>query len=228
MSVNGERKKKAIRPDFNGSIRLDFQGAKLSSDTGFLLLREIDERFGILEGLGEALEDKRSSSHTRHSMVQMIRQRVYQIAAGYEDCNDADFLRIDPALRLSLDKKTEFGAGQSMLCRLENEILGNAKGLKALDEAILRSADALIKKKWKYRFILDVDSTEDPVHGNQEQSAYNGHFGKTCFHPIFCFTGEGDCLAAELRPGNVHSADSVLDIIKPLVKRYRRRFSIRI
>lgn len=145
MSVNGERKKKAIRPDFNRSIRLDFQGAKLSSDTGFLLLRESDQRFGILEGLGEALEDKRSPFHTRHSMVQMIRQRVYQIAAGYKDCNDADFLRIDPALRLSLGKGFELGVSQSMLSRLENDVLGNEDSLKALDEAIMRSADALIR-----------------------------------------------------------------------------------
>ena len=70
-----------------------FQGATLSSDTGFLLLREIDERFGIIEGIGDALADNRSPSHAKHSFIQMIRQRVYQMAAGYEDCNDADFLR---------------------------------------------------------------------------------------------------------------------------------------
>jgi hypothetical protein len=90
-----------------------------------------------------------------------------------------------------------------------------SKGSQALDEAVLRGADALIKKKDKYRFILDVDSTEDPAHGKQEGCEYNGHFGKNCFHPIVAFTGDGDCLAAELRPGNVHSADGVLDFIRP-------------
>lgn len=226
MHGYGERKKGAIRPDFNRRIKLDFQGATLSSDTGFLVLREIDERFGIIEEIGEALVDSRSPSHTKHSIVQMIRQRVYQMAAGYEDCNDADFLRIDPALRLSLGKDADLGASQSMLSRLENDILGNADGLKALDEAILRSADALIKKKWKYRFILDVDSTDDPTHGKQERAEYNGHFGEECFHPIFAFTGEGDALAGVLRPGNVHSADGTLDLIKPLVDRYRKRFQL--
>ena len=103
----GERKKGVLRPDFNRSIKIDFQGATLSSDTGFLLLREIDERFGVIEAIGDALEDNRSPSHTKHSIVQMIRQRVYQMAAGYEDCNDADFLRVDPALRLSLDKDAD-------------------------------------------------------------------------------------------------------------------------
>jgi len=113
----------------------------------------------------------------------MIRQRVYQIAAGYEDCDDADFLRVDPALRLSLDNDADFGASQSMLSRLENDILGNPEGLKALDEAILRSADALIQKKWKYRFILDVDSTDHPDYGKQEGCEYNDHFRAECFHP---------------------------------------------
>ena len=137
----------------------------------------------------------------------MIRQRVYQMTGGYENCNDADFLRVDPALplRLSLGKGKKLGAGQSALSRLENYILGNVQGLAALDESVLRGADALINKKDKYRFILDVDSAEEPAHGKQEVCEYNGYFGKNCFHPIVAFTGDGDCLAAELRPGKVHS-----------------------
>ena len=77
----------------------------------------------------------------------MVRQRVYQIAAGYEDCNDADFLRIDPALRLALGKDQQAGAGQSMLSRLENDILGNEAALQALEAALARSTDTLLKKK---------------------------------------------------------------------------------
>ncbi len=145
----------------------------------------------------------------------MVRQRVYQIAAGYEDCNDADFLRIDPALRLALGKDHQAGAGQSMLSRLENDILGNEAGLQALEAALTRSTDTLLKRKNKKRLIIDLDSTEDPAHGKQEGVAYNGHFAKNCFHPLFCFTSEGDCLGAKLRPGNVHSADGVLEFIKP-------------
>ncbi|GBD99572.1 hypothetical protein BMS3Abin07_01609 [bacterium BMS3Abin07] len=103
MDANGERQKESLRLDFNRSIMMDFQGAKLSSDTGFLLLREMDERFGIVEGMKDNLVDNRSASHSRHTLVQMVRQRVYQIAAGYEDCNDADTLRIDPTLRLALN-----------------------------------------------------------------------------------------------------------------------------
>ena len=109
-----------IRSDFNRSIKLDFQGAMLTLDTGFLLLREVDERFKIISSVEKWLEDFRSPSHTRLSLVQLIRQRVYQIAAGYEDCNDADYLRIDPALRLATGKNHDVAASQSMLSRLEN------------------------------------------------------------------------------------------------------------
>ena len=112
MSASGESSKEAIRPNFNRSIMMDFQGAKLSSDTGFFLMRELDQRHGVIAPMADALDDVRSASHTKHTLVQMIRQRVYQMAAGYEDCNDADFLRVDPALRLSLDKGKKLGAGR--------------------------------------------------------------------------------------------------------------------
>ena len=151
----GETQKEAIRPDFNRSIMIDFHGAQITSDVGFLLVREIDDRFKIIDPMQDCLEDLRSPDHTKHSLVQMVRQRVYQIAAGYEDCNDADFLRIDPALRLALGKDHQVGASQSMLSRLENDVLGNAMGLEALDGALTRATDALLKRKNKKRLIID-------------------------------------------------------------------------
>ena len=92
MLGDGGSQKEALRPNFNRSILVDFRGARISSDTGFLLLREMDERFGVIGPMSDCLEDRRSAVHTGHLLVQMIRQRVYQIAAGYEDCNDADHL----------------------------------------------------------------------------------------------------------------------------------------
>ena len=139
MLVNGEAQKEAIRPDFNKSIFIDFAGAKITSDAGFLLMREVDQRFGIIESGCNYLVDERSASHKRHTFEQMIRQRIYQIAAGYEDCNDADHLRIDPALELALDKGHQFGASQSVMSRLENDILGAAAEQKAFDAMITRS-----------------------------------------------------------------------------------------
>jgi hypothetical protein len=129
---NGESQKEVIRPDFNRAIMIDFQGATISSDTGFILLREIDDRFRIIDPMKECLEDLRSPVNTKHALVKMVRQRVYQIAAGYEDCHDADFLRIDPDLRLAIGKDHQAGASQSMHSRLENDVLGNAMGLEAL------------------------------------------------------------------------------------------------
>jgi hypothetical protein len=126
---------------------------------------------------GESLEDFRSPTHTRHSLVQMARRGFYQMAAGYEDFNDADFLRVDPALRLALGKDHDLGASQSMLSRLGNDVLGKEAGLAALDGALQRSMDALVKKRDKHQIIIEVDSTEDPAHGGQD-----GHFGKNCFH----------------------------------------------
>jgi hypothetical protein len=164
------------------------------------LLREIDERFGILGPIESELKDTRSWVHSKHSQLQMARQRVYQMAAGYEDCNDADFLRIDPALRLAIGKDNEAGAGQSRLSRLENEVLGTEAGLAALENALMRSNDTLMKRKKKQRLIVDVDSTEDPAHGKQENVAFNGHFGKNCFHPLFAFTSDGTRPVATASP----------------------------
>jgi hypothetical protein len=168
MLDSGESRKEVIRPDFNRAIMIDSQGAKITSDVGFLLLREIDDRFKIIAPRGDCLEDLRSPSHTKHSLVQMIRQRVYRIAASYADCNDADFLRIAPALRLALSKDHQAGAGQSMLSRLENDILGNEAGLQALEAALTRCTDTLLKRKNKKRLIIDLDSTEDPATASRK------------------------------------------------------------
>jgi hypothetical protein len=105
---------------------------------GFLLLRAIDDRFKIIAPMGDCLEDLRSSTHTKHSLVQMVRQRVYQIAAGYEDCDDADYLQIDPARRLALGKDHQAEAGQSRLSRLENDVLGNTAGCLPQDNLVIK------------------------------------------------------------------------------------------
>jgi len=90
--------------------------------------------------------------------------------------------------------------------------------------SIDRSAYTLLRRRNKRRLIIDIDSTEDPVHGKQEGAAFNGYFEQVCYPPLFCFTGNGELLGAKLRPGNVHSADGVLSLISPLVDRYRSWF----
>ncbi len=109
MRAVGDKQTGTIRPDFDRSIVIDFQGAKITTDAGFLLMREIDQRFNILGGVESLIDDPRSSRHTDHSLLQLLRQRAYQVAAGYEDCNHADLLRVHPALRLALGKEHEMG-----------------------------------------------------------------------------------------------------------------------
>ena len=176
MRAVGDKQRGAIRPEFDRSISIDFQGAKITSDTGFLLMREMDQRFNILGGVESLIDDPRSSRHTDHSLLQHLCQRVYQVAAGYEDCNDRLAERRDPALRLALGKEHESRASQSVLSRFENNILATGNGLKALEDMISRSADTLLRRRSKRRLIIDVDSTEDPVHWNQEDTVFNGYF----------------------------------------------------
>ena len=110
------------------------------------------------------------------------------------------------------------------MSRFENEILGNRQGLQALDGVLERSIDPLLKREGKARLILDLDSSEDPAHGRQEGVNYNGHYRKNCYHPLFCFTSSGICLAGKLREGNVHSAHGALEMLSPIVERYRKHF----
>ncbi len=198
MAGSGEERRETIRPEFDRSIMIEFQEAKIASDTGFLLLKEIDERFGILSPMGSELEDSRSRVHSKHTLLQITRRRICQMAAGHKDCNDADILRIDPGHRLAIGKSDEAGPGQSRPSRLENEVSGADPRLKALE-------DSLMRRREKQRLIPAVDSIEDPVRGKQENVAFNGHFGKTCLHPLFAFTSGEDCRRAKLRAGDVEN-----------------------
>ncbi len=125
---------------------------------------------------------------------------------------------------LALGKNEEYAASQSMFSRLKNEILGNEQGMAALGETLQRSIDPLLRTKSQGRLILDIDSTEDPACGRKEGVAYNGHFGKSCYLPLFCLTSEGDCLGVKLRNGNVHSTDGALEMLMPIVDRHQDQF----
>ena len=158
---------------------------------------------GITSFLKGSLQDSRNVSHIQHSCTDLLRQRVYQIAADYEDCNDDNQLRKDPALRLALGKNNTYEASQPLFSRFENEILGNRQGLQALDSVLQRSIDPLLNREGKTRLIFDLDSSEDPAHGRQEGVTYSGHFRKNCYHPLFCFSSTGICLAGKLREGRM-------------------------
>src|ERR1035438_9865165 len=160
-------------------------------------------------------------SNPQLPMADLLRQAVYSRLAGYEDVNDAERLAQDPAFRLMGSERIwERGAAlTSRLQSFETELLTqeeNLSGLAAINRELIARAEAIEAPQ---RVVLDMDSTEIPVYGQQENSAYNGHFESTCYHPLLLFNGEGDCLAAKLRPGNVHSAEDWAELLLPEIER---------
>ena len=141
--------------------------------------------------------------------------------AGYEDVNDAERLSQDPTFRLIGSEKI-WDRGAALTSRLQSfeiELLAepeNLAGLCAINRDLIAKAEAIDSPQ---RVVLDIDSTEIPVYGQQENSAYNGHFESTCYHTLLLFNREGDCLAAKLRPGNVHSADDWEEVLLPEIQR---------
>jgi hypothetical protein len=157
-------------------------------------------------------------------LADLLRQSVYSRLAGYADMNDAERLSQDPTFRLiGSEKIWERGAAlTSRLQTFETEMLAeeeNFTGLARINRDLIAKAEALDAP---YRTVLDMDSTEIPVYGEQEQSAYNGHFESTCYHPLLLFSREGDCLAVKLRPGNVHSAEGWEELLLPEIERQQK------
>jgi len=219
----GESQKRGFQLSFNRFLRVAFQGSRVTSNGGLILVRELDERLGFGELIKQHLADPRGKN-TRLPLADLLRQSVYSRLAGYEDVNDAEQLSQDPTFRLiGSEKNWDRGAAlPSRLQTFETELLAeeeNFAGLARLNRELIGRAEALGSP---YRMVLDMDSTEIPVYGEQEQSAYNGHFESTCYHPLLLFNREGDCLAAQLRPGNVHSAEGWEELLLPEIERQQR------
>ena len=217
----GEKQTKPFQLSFNGLLKVDFQGSHVTSDGGLILVRELDERLGLGELIDEHLSDSRQGTNKQFTLADLLRQSVYSRLAGYEDLNDAERVSIDPTFRLIGSQKIwDRGAAlTSTLHGFETEMLAseeNLLGLMALNRELVGQAEAFDDAE---RVVLDLDSTESPVHGQQEGSAYNGHFESVCYHPLLLFNGHGDCLAAKLRPGNVHSAEDWDELLLPEIER---------
>ena len=217
----GELQHEAFQFAFNGFLKVAFQGSRVTSDAGLLLVRELDERLGLEALISEYLNDSRQGLNTQFSLADLLRQSVYSRLAGYADLNDAVRVSADPTFRLiGSPKRWDRGAAlTSTLHWFETELLTheeNLVGLRAVNREVLAQAEMATRAD---RIVLDMDSSESPVHGAQEGSAYNGHFASVCSHPLFLFNDQGDCLAASLRPGNVPSADDWDDLLMPEIDR---------
>jgi hypothetical protein len=184
----------------------------------------LDERRGFGDLIAQHLTDSRRGKNTQLPLADLLRQSVYSRIAGYEDVNDAERLAQDPTFRLiGSERIWERGAAlTSRLQSFETEVLGqeeNLGGLAAINRELMAKAESLGAPQ---RVVLDMDSTEIPVYGQQENSAYNGHFESTCYHPLLLFNREGDCVAAKLRPRNVHSADGWEEMLLPEIERQQK------
>jgi hypothetical protein len=206
-------------------LTVNFNGGDISSDGGLLFLRQCDDNLGITERMVNSLDDHRDQRYTIHQLQDLIRQRIYQIIAGYEDCNDATTLRHDPILKLSCDRQLEAGddlASQPTLSRLENSV--RASELYRLSETLLElffSAHPEAPRE----IILDIDTTDDPTHGAQQLALFNGFYDQHMYHPLLVYEGtHGELLAALLRPGNVNSSRSASAILRRLIERLRTRW----
>src|ERR687885_11976 len=221
----GESDSSALRLDFDRRLMLRFRGAAITSDAGLLAYRELDDALGLTAAAGAALADARTGRNGRHALVGLLRQAVFGRLAGYEDVNDAERLRRDPAMRWVVGGRAvrEAAASASQMGRFETEWLTRPANLAALADLPGRWVDTVHGRRPPRIVVLDMDSSESPTHGEQEGSAYNGHFGRSCYHPLFVFNQFGDLERCALRPGNVHSADGWRAVLEPVVARYRGR-----
>ena len=175
----------------------------MTSDGGLLLVRELDERLGLTGLIQNHLVDSRTGRNAQFPLADLFRQSAYSRLAGYENLNDATRLASEPTFRLMGSEKVwERGVAlTSTLHWFETDLLAreeNLTGLVRLNRELVARAERVDPP---HRVVLDMDSNESPVYGEQEQSAYSGYFESVCYHPPFLFNSQADCLAAKLRPG---------------------------
>ena len=207
------------------SLTATFDAGRLSSDGGLVALREIERRLGLTTTITGPLRDDRDPARVRHSYAEMATARMLMIAAGYEDCDDVDVLRADPALKIAVGRCPETGAdlmSQPTLSRLEN-----LADWRALARIGLGQIDLYCRSfaRPPARIVLDVDDTDDPVHGQQELALFNAHYDCTCFQPIHIFDGlSGKPVLSLLRPGKRPSGEEVAKVLRHVIRRIRKHW----
>jgi len=210
---------------FSKEVVADFAGGRITSDAGGLLLRELDQRYRIAENAARCLHDPRDGHKVQHDLLTLVRQRLFAIAQGYEDNNDAATLAKDPAFKIMAGKAPESDgdlASQPTLSRFENRV--TAKDLRRLCDRLL---ELYLKTHPGPRkvIVLDMDGTDDPTHGRQQLSFFHGYYEEHMYHPLLVFDGrDGFPLAAVLRPGNTHSSHGALAVLKRLIKKLKQAY----
>ncbi len=206
-------------------LTVDFEGGEITSDAGLLLIRQADNSLHLTEGIAGRIEDRRDSRYADHRMVELLRQRIYQVVAGYEDCNDANLLRKDPALKAACDRLLSDDplASQPTLSRLENSV--TTKDLYRMGEQFLHMYIRRNKKRRPKRIILDLDGTDDPTYGNQQLTFFHGYYDQYMYHPLVIYDADtGELITAALRAGNRHASYGAISILKRMIPKLKDAF----
>lgn len=237
-----------LQMEFQGvgrrKVEAAFDGGHLSSDGGALLLREAEERFGIVERFASCFTDHRDGRFVEHGVVELLRQRIFGIALGYEDLNDHNKLRVDPLIALASGKEDLEGknrhrerdrgnalASPSTLNRLEltpEDANGDSRYKKLVYhgervEALLVELFLESFEKAPREIILDFDATDDRLHGNQEGKFFHGYYGHHCYLPLYVTCGD-ELLVAMLRRSNIDACDGTVPVLERLVEAIRAKF----
>lgn len=244
MSTECTQKSFGFHPHFQRKVEVNFEGGTISSHGGGVLLREVDRKLGMLERLAGCFEDQRDADLIEHRVEELVGQRVYGLALGYADLNDHDDLRRDPLLALLAGKRDVEGrqrrreddrgqplAGKSTLNRLElsgAEVAGGERYKKIAFQA--ERADRLLvdlyveaQESPPEEVVLDLDATDDPVHGEQEGRFFHGYYGHYCYLPLYIFADRHP-LCARLRPSNIDASAGALEEVERIVAQLREHW----
>lgn len=200
-------------------IDFDFEGGDITSDAGSLLLKQADRKIGLTRDLNNVLPDPRQQEKCLHTQHEMLKQRIYGLALGYEDLNDHSELRKDVAFQTAVETSEDL-ASSPTLCRLENR--ADRKAAVNITKLIIEKFTASFKSA-PTRLVLDFDATDDPTHGRQEGCFFHGYYDRYCFLPLYVFCGS-QLLVAYLRPSNIDPARHSWAILSLLVKRLRKEW----
>jgi len=212
-----------LSPVLSKPLTAKFDGGRMSSDGGAIVLREIADRLGLADAIAEPLPDRRDPARVIHTHAEAATARMIAIACGYEDCDDLDDLRSDPALKIACGRLPDSGAdlpSQPTASRLENT--PGWRTLARIGLNMIKVFTASFARAPRHT-ILDIDETCDPTHGEQQLTLFNGHYGTRCFLPILIFDGlTGKTVTALLRPGKTPSGDEIARLLAHVIRRIRR------
>lgn len=202
----------------NKPLLVDFDGGQISSDCGLLLLREVEQQIGIIKSLTDVIHDARDVRYIKHTIMDLMIQRVSQIAAGYEDADDCDDLRADPIIKMCAGRSPETDddlASQPTMSRFENSITRSY--LYRLARVFVDNFFASYDHEPNI-IVLDFDDTEDKAHGDQQLALFNKYFDEYCFMPLHVYEGlSGKLITTILKPGKRANGKTMLAIVKRLI-----------